>query len=253
MWEDYRIVEAFLQTVASKDSKLVHDETEKLKGLHGTQLGLGRLVAALKEGDGITASMIARGFGKIGPNAEGAVPLLIKGIIEKDDFSIHCLIALGEIGPTAKAAVPTLLELPNGEQDPSIIRLQVIRLQAAFALSWIDPEVEGRHWEGKELRTLPEPVESWGKLTFAGSFRQTNPLPLVNLAIHLVRNRENDPVIMNAAGAKVIQNGDGHWQYNGELEARCPPGTYDLVAVLGGNIQVGQTSVTVIQSKNRGQ
>jgi hypothetical protein len=246
MWLDRRIAQSFLQSVASNDSQLIENELEKLKGLHGTQLGIKPLVLALKEGDSRTANYVARGLGKIGPNAEGAVPLLIEGLHHKDDFSLLCLIALGEIGRSSKAAIPAIVELRNGAENPPFIRLH-----AAFALNRIDPEEEGKHWNEKELTALPEPVDSWGELSYAGSFRLTNRLPLGVVTMKLVWNRENEgPVIMNSANAKPIETGNDGWRYTGQLEARCPPGTYDLVAVVGGTTQVGQTTVTVIQSKN---
>jgi hypothetical protein len=249
MWEDYRIVKAFLRAVATKDSRLIEDEFDKLKQLHGTALGIGSLVTGLKGADSFAANAIARGFGKMGPSAEPAVPLLIEGLNENTDLSIRCLMALREMGPAAKAAVPVLLELRNGEHNPSIIRLQ-----AAFALASVDTKVEDTHWDDKNLRALPEPVQSWSELTYVGSFRLSNPLDFGVVTMKLVRNREDDkPLIMNSANAKPTEIGDGRWEYSGQIEARCPPGTYDLVAAVGGTTQIGKTSVTVLQSEANGK
>src|SRR5206468_2903482 len=94
----------------------------------------------------------------------------------------------------------------------------------------------------------------WEKLAYVGSFRMTNASHPGFVTMKIVRYREDGThVIMNSANAHPIQAAGGLWHYNGQFEARCPPGAYDLLAVVGSTTQVGKTRVIVIEARNSDQ
>jgi HEAT repeat protein len=81
--------------------------------------------------------MVASILGKIGPEANAAVPALIEAFRDEDKFVRRIAAeALANIGPDAKAAVPALIETLKDVNE-------VIRSSAASALEKLNtPEAQ---------------------------------------------------------------------------------------------------------------
>lgn len=102
------------------------------------------LTQALKKANFLTKAYLARALGNIGPNAEKAVPALIKMIgdfraydsMAKSDPVMMATLALGKIGPKAEKAIPALVKLLKNHESYHV------RVYAAQSLGKIGPKAQ---------------------------------------------------------------------------------------------------------------
>jgi HEAT repeat protein len=98
-----------------------------------------------------------RVFGKIGPAASDAVPLLIAGLADKDQrVRLVAACTLGQIGPHARAALPVLV--------PSLVDThEAMRKAAAEALAKIDPNWASEPGIQRIIETFAENLKRSGE------------------------------------------------------------------------------------------
>lgn len=89
------------------------------------------LTDALQSNNWVVCEMAATALGKLGPEAQEAVPTLVE-MLKKDASRLRACQILGRIGPGAKAAVPALKEAVKDKNAE-------VRESAAWAFVRIDP------------------------------------------------------------------------------------------------------------------
>ena len=83
------------------------------------------LIEVLQDEDGLVRATAARALGKIGPEAERAVPALMRAI--QDQVMIvrmGAAMGLGGIGPKAKEAIPVLAEALQSQNEDHKLRVE---------------------------------------------------------------------------------------------------------------------------------
>jgi HEAT repeat protein len=88
----------------------------------------------LSHADAATRAAAATTIGKIEPNSESSVPVLI-GTLDDGDWNVRraACLALGEIGKPAKAAVSRLFTLMDSEEDRDAARGALRQIDTAGA------------------------------------------------------------------------------------------------------------------------
>jgi HEAT repeat protein len=88
------------------------------------------LIDAMADTDPVVREAICLAIARLGPDAEAAVPSLIKGLVDPAT-RLAALVAIREIGPGASEAVPALVEIVRSPN----VGLQITAAQALWRIT----------------------------------------------------------------------------------------------------------------------
>jgi HEAT repeat protein len=126
-------VDALLEALTDEDSSVGVAAAEALWRIRRHPAVLPALVAALEDPDSWARSRAAEALGRMGADAEAAVPALVLALREEEGRA--AADALRQLGPAAAAGVPALAAMLTEE-------VEFLRWNAAWALGGIGPAAQ---------------------------------------------------------------------------------------------------------------